>query len=813
MPAADLGREVVQAIRALRRTPSLVAIIVVCLGIGIGANSTVFSWMEEMVLRPIPAIRDPGQLVLVGTLAGKEQQSVSYPTYRDVRDGTRTLSGVAGFTMTRFGLQDPAHAASIAEPVWGTYASGNYFQVLGARPLLGRTLLPADESTGAAPVAVLGYGLWERRFAGDPAIVGKHIRLNGRDVTVVGVVPPSFTGTFAGLSFDVWVPITTMPVLGDDPGVLEQRGSRFFQLFGRRRPGVSLAQTRAEMAALGQHIASREPPGNQFGLDVVAWNAGPGERFMRPLLVVLLGVTGLVLLVVCSNVASLLLARGAARQRELGVRVALGASRGRLVRQLVIEGALLAAGGAVAAVAVAAWGRSILGAVMPGTTLPIVIDPHLDWRVLAFTVAISLGGCILFALLPALRTSRIDVVTALRTGASSVGGNSRLRMALVGAQAAFALTAIVCAGLFLRSLSAQRRVDPGFRDADHVLLFPIDLSLAGIPARVAQQRLTMQLLDRVRALPGVRSAAMAGQVPLGFEGWGTFQVRVPGYAARSDESMAILAARVTSGYFQTMGIAITDGRPLDDTDREGGATAVVVNEEFARRYFGGRPAVGERIDIGREATIVGVAHNGKYVFDRLDAPSPPVLYLAEPQFPTAQLVLHVHIARDATAIGAAVRRELVAAAPTLPIVSPLTLREYTAAALLPDRLGALMLSGLGAIALLLSAIGLYGRLAYAVAQRTREIGVRLAIGATPRQVTSVVLRDGLRLAGVGAGCGLLLAVAAGRALGAAIPRLAAIDLPILAGATAVLLLVALTASWLPARRASRTDLLTALRAE
>jgi predicted permease len=808
------------ALRTMRRSPGFTAIAVLALALGIGANATVFSWMQAFVLRPLPLVREPGQLVVLNTRTpGGYRWSVSYPSFAEWRAEARMVDGIAAMSMLQLSLRPDGAAA--AQPAWGTLVSANYFDLLGVRPHLGRTFLTSEESApNGAPVTVLSYGLWQRSFAGDPGIVGKQVLLNNQPFTVVGVAPQSFGGTWVGLAFDLWVPVTMQPALSTGGSRLDNHAARWLEVVARLKPGVTVAQARAELDAIQQRIGEIYPEDRGTGVAVRRFDEQGTQQWLRPIFIALLGVTGLVLLIACANIANLLLARAATRRREVGIRLALGASRGRLVRQLLTESGLLALLGGAAGVLVALWARPWLGALVPPTPAPIdtgLFAGPLDGRVIIFTMAATMLAALVFGLVPALRasggaprasgpalhTSGQTVAYLLRGGGGARGpARSRLGGGIVVAQIALTLVALVCSGLFLRSIDALRRVDPGFRDSGHLLLVSTDLHLAG-HTRESGGPLLDRLLERVRALPGVMAAAVASEVPLGFSSASSNTVAPEGYSARRDENMAVPFNVVTPAYFATMQAAIVHGREFDDGDRAGSLPVAIVNEAFAERYWPGEAAVGKRFDVGtgQMITVVGVAKTGKY--EKLDEPPYPFMYFPLAQTYTSALTLHVRVAGDPSALVSTLRSSFESLDPGLPFLQPRTMTENMGAAVLPQRMGALFLSILGTIALALAVVGLYGVMSYVVSQRTRELGIRMALGATQGDVMRGVLGSGARLAALGILIGAAGALAGGRLLASQLFGISPAD-PLTFAAIAILLAaVALLPTFLPSGRDSR----------
>jgi len=796
-------------------------IAVLTLALGIGANTTVFSWMEGLILNPFPAVRDPSRLVSVKiTTSAGMNGSMSYPEFAALRANARSVENLSAYQFYQFGLQDDARASS-AEPVWGVFASTDYFAALGVRPVLGRTFLPSDSVAGADPIVVLGNSLWRHRFASDPAVIGRRVRLNGHDATVVGVASPNFAGSFAGFDFDLWVPLSTYALLGDNADKLKTPNSWWLTVFARLKPGVSLEQARAELGVVGRQVAREYPDLGAKGATALPFEGGGARAMLRPMFTALLGVTSLVLLIVCANLGNLLIGRAAARRREIGVRAALGASRGRLTRQLFIECLVLAVPGAVLGVVIAAWGRSALGALMPATGFPLALDTPIDLRVLSFVVVLTVTAVLLFGLAPALRASRVDLAPVLKNGTPGAGlSRSRLRGALVVAQLALSLVAVVSAALFVRTLHALDRIDPGFHDGEHVLLVSTDFGFAGIRDAGVMRTTVDRLVERTAALPGVTAVAVADHVPMGLDSGDEWSVSVPGYTPRKDESMSVGATSITPSYFDVMRIPILRGRAIAASDPiEGSARAVVVNESFVTRFLAGREPIGASVLIGsgrQPAVIVGVAHNVVRGFDNISGLSgapDPAFYAAYAGSPVRGITLHVRTSGEPFALLPSVRRTIADVAPALPTLAPETVAEHAQGAFFLQRLGATVLGSLAGVALLLAALGLYGVTAHSVTERTHEVGVRVALGATARQVIETFLREGLRLTAFGLVIGALVALAVGQLLASQLYGVRGGDPLVLTGTALLLAVVSLIASYLPARRATRVDPIIALRAD
>lgn len=801
-----MWRDLRVGLRALRATPAVTLAILVSLGLGIGAVVTAFAWYEGWVLRPLPHVAAQDRLVWLNTRApGGGTWSVSYPTSRDWREQTRTLEDIATFSFEQVGLREEGST----ERLFSLLVSANYFDFLGVPLALGRGFRPEEEA-GAVPVAVLGHGYWQRRFEADSSIVGRVLNLGGTDYTVVGVAPPRFGGSYPGLTFDIFLPVTTLPYVAPQRRrQLEQRGSQWMEAFGRLAPGVTLTQAQAEADAIGQRLEATYPDEAMTPVLTPLAESGPSAT-MGPVLLAQLGITALVLLIACANVANLLLARATARQREIGIRLAVGAGRGHIVRQLLLESLLLAGAGGAAGLALAWWGRNLLMVFIPPAPFPLGSDLEISGRVIAFAAAVTIGTVLLFGLVPALRASRPALVPALREGAAGDGRGSRLRGALVAAQVSLSLVALVAAGLFVRGLQRAGAVDPGYADPDRLLLVDTDLRLAGTLDSTSARAMLDRALTHLATLPGVTGVAAAQFVPLGFGNNSSNGIRVEGYEPAEDENMSVQFSVVTPGYFTTVGMPIVRGRALDATDRAEGSAVAVVNEAFVRRYLSVGDPIGRRFRrSGRDVEIVGVARDAKY--RRLEEAAFPFIYLPHAQNYRTDLAFHVRTAGAPAPLVETLRRELAVVAPDLPFLDPRTLRQQMVPATLVQRIGAGVLGAFGGLALLLSGIGIYGVVAYSVARRTRELGVRLALGATPRQVIRLVVGQGVRLAAAGIAIGGLLALGAGQLLRSQLFGLNPAD-PLTFGTLVILLgAVAVAASLVPARRAARVDPVEALR--
>ena len=793
--------------RGFRRTPGVIAVIILSLGLGIGANATVYSWMEALLFHPLPAVPDAGRLVNVSAAAPDGSDwSLSYPAFVDWRQNARTVD-IAVADMTQLSLR----TGEQAERVWGVYVSGNYFNVLGISPLLGRPLHREDETAGA-PVAVISHSLWMRKFSGDSSIVGRRVVLNGSDVAIVGVTPAGFGGAQVGLNFDLWTPVTLEPVLAGRR-FLPDRGDRWLEVVGRLKEGTTLGQARADMNRVAAAVYQAHPEDPAPGAKIELLRDDGIQSILLPVFSALIGVTVLVLLIGCFNVANLMLARATARRKEISVRLAVGAGRSRIVRQLLTESVVLALMSGAAGIGLAIWAHGLFLALVPATPFPVTSELTLDYRTFLFALGVSLVTTLVFGLVPALRASRPDVLPALKDEAAAASsGRSRLRSALVVGQVSLSIISLIAAGLFLRSLQKAQAVDPGFEDQAHLLLIDTDLSLAGY-SDSAGAMVLKQLVERARTLPGVAEASVASMVPLGFGGSSSSGVTVQGYQPAEDENMSIEISRVGSDYFETMGIDLVAGRGITSQDRAGSVRVAVVNQAFAARYIGEKNPVNTLINAGGEEwiSIVGVARDGKYR-TLSEAPMPLIYFPIEQSWRDA-FTLHLRTRQAPAALIETVRQSFRAIDPDLPFLDPRSMSQHMGAALFANRLGGWLLAVFGLLALTLSTVGIYSVVSYSVSRRVREIGLRVALGAARKDVMRLIVGHSMRLVLIGLVIGGVLGVGVGQLLRSQLFGISPGD-PLTFGVVGVLLVgVALLASWLPARRAARIDPLVALKSE
>jgi predicted permease len=803
------------ALRRLRLSPGFTALAVLLLGLGIGATTTAFTLINTVFLRPPAQVRQPDRLVAVYTsdYSGPRFGTSSYADLLDYRAGTAGVLDLAGFTLRPLSVSSGAESFRTA----GELVTADYFGVLGVEPALGRFPATGEDPTAA----VISYGLWQRRFGGAADVVGRPLRLSGHGFTISGVAPRGFTGGTRGIGVEVWLPLEAVRLFepGRDP--LANRGWRALALTGRLRPGMELAEAGSRLSVVARRLHAEHPEAwaDVSGAARVVtalpeWEAriSPSIRgTVAALLALLMGVAALVLLICCANLANLLLARGSARRREMAIRLALGGGRGRLVRQLLVEGSVLALIGGVLGVLAAAWAAELLGRLRPPVPVPVSLDFGVDGRILLFALAVTTGVTLVATLVPALRATRLDAGEGLRsdTGAMPAGGRwFGLRDALVVAQVAVSLVVLAAAALFLASLGRATRIDPGFA-TERIALMRTELGVQGYD-EARGRRFYDELLRDVRALPGVEGAALAELVPLGLGRQRRF-IEVEGYEPAPGEEMEFGVNAVSTDYFRTMNVPLVRGRGFDERDRPGAVPVAVVNESFARRFWSGADPIGRRIVVhDTPHAIIGVARDGKYV--SLGEDPVPYYYLPWSQDYEPDMVLQVRTAGDPRALLPALAERARALDPDLPVETT-TIDEHLGFAILPQQLGATVLGAFGAIGLLLAALGLYGVISLLVTQRAGEIGLRIALGASAGDVRGMVVRRGMKLTAIGLALGLLGTLAAGRLAAGLLFGVSAADPAMLASVVLLFAGVALAASWIPARRAARLDPMRALRAE
>jgi predicted permease len=803
---AHAGRDVRHAFRMIARMPGLAAVVIVSIGVGIGVNTVVFSWIQAVLFKPLPGVSGAASFHAVEprTDAGL-YPGVSWREYGDLRERLGSFRDIIAFRMLPLYIGQGGQV----ERAYGLLVSDNYFSALGLRPAAGRFLRPEEvERTGAEPVAVISHGLWQARYGGAASAVGQTIRINSRDLTIIGVTPRGFQGTVIGLDFEVWLPATLAPSVINGSRELEDRSARGYSAIGKLQPHASRAQAQAELDAAMRHLAQAYPETNATlrGEVLPFWQSlrGP-RRFLAAALGALQAIMLLLLLAVCGNTANLVLARASARQREMGVRLALGAAPSRVVGLLLTENVVLAALGAALGAAIAVWGTQALR-IVPLSGLPIRFQTSVDAAGLAFAMILGVGCGLLFGAAPAVQLARVDPQLAFRSG-SRTAGRSRMRDVLMGIQVALAVVVLIVAALFFRSFMETRDTDPGFR-REGVLLAAYDL--AGRNSTQATNRaFADRLLDRVRALPYVEAAAIATSVPLDIHGLPSRVFTVEGRARTDAGFDQALTNTVTPGYFTVMGIPLRAGTDFADLKEAALPPQAIVNDEFVRRYLDGLEPLGRRLQArGRTFVITGVVRNSLY--NAFGEPATPIIYFSYRDSPSALGEIHLRTRPGAeTALVPDVRRVVRELDPELPVFNVRTLTDHVETNLLFRRVPARMFVVLGPLLLMLASIGIYAVVAYSVSLRRTEIGVRLALGATTRRVISQFVGENLGIIVVGAMTGWFIAFVVAVDF---IPD-GKIDVPVFVGVPAIFLLVATIACWLPARRATRTDPWIALRQE
>ena len=806
----QLAQDVRYALRNVRRSPGLACIAILTLAIGIGANTTLFTWVKAVLLRPVPGATDPASLsVAVVVSPDGVRHPWSYPDYRDVHDRATTFEPIAQADLFLSVAVD-GHP----ERAYGAIVSGNYFRVMGVGAVVGRVLTPDDDRTPSGhPVAVLSYPFWQRRFGGDPGIVGREIVVNNVPLTVVGVSQAGFIGSFMGTEIGVFLPIAMQPpITGSNR--LDARTNAWLMSWARARPGVSRARANAEIDAIVRQL-EREYPGPNEGRHaaIIAPRDAPfgAPVVLDTMLTVLSVVAMLVLALACANVANILLSRAVDRRREMGVRVSLGASRARLLRQLLTESMLLATAAGVASAVLVYWTSGLLMTFLPPLDAPVDLAIKVDGPTLIFALAISLVTGLLFGCAPAWQTSRVDSMTSLKDEGGRGGGATGrgLRSALVVIQVAVCLVLLVVGGLFMRSLAAARSIDPGF-DPQRQLSAAMELP-ASLYTPDAGRQLYDRVLARVTALPSVESAAFSRRLPLGFRSQSSARVQIEGYTPRNNEQPVIGYNVVSTGYFATMGIPIVRGRDFSSVDAANGQLAVVINETTAKRYWGERDPLGAAVQAGDTYVVIGIARDSKY--GTLDEPPQAHLYFNVAQRYVSGVILQVRTAGDPVSLAGPVREAIRAIEPALAVWDLRPVSSHMEQAYFAQRLGANILALMSGLALLLAAVGLYGVMAHAVSRRTQEIGIRLALGASARTVRRMVVTQGMKLTLIGLTIGLMAAFGAAKLLASLLPGIEPTDPVTFVIVPLVLLAVAFIATCVPAVRAARVDPMVALRCE
>lgn len=820
----NLIKDIRYGVRMLMKNPGVTLVAVVTLALGIGANTAIFSGVNAFLMKPLPVPR-PNELIRPMEVAEDKElnDEMSYPDFADYRAQSTSFVGLAAEDMVPVAID----TENQNDVIWGQVVSANYFDVVQVSPILGRTFAPdEDKIVGGSPVLVLGHSLWQRRFGSDASIVGKKVRLNNRQYEVIGVAPESFTGTKFALSMDFWTPISMAEELRRSPKLLEDRGSHWMNVIGRIKPGVTLDQASAELSGIATRLNEAYPNNRASGTQALVMIETDG-RFedlgstFKSGGAIAMAIVGLILLIACANVANLMLARAAARRKEIGIRLALGASRTRLIRQLLTESMLLSILGGGLGLLFAVWVTKLMDGFVPVLEYTIIKDFFaLDERALLFTLVVSLATGLIFGLAPALHSSNPAVVPVLKglpelqRGRRGLFARFTLRNVLVVAQVALSLMVLVCGGLFIKSFRKAQTMDPGFNNPNG-LIVTLSPQLVGYDNEQTRN-FYKQLVERTRNLPGVDFAGMARLMPLGDSSNSNGPVLKEGETLpRGSSGRTIMTNVIGPGYFKTMQIPFVEGRDFEERDQPKTQAAVVINQRMAEMLWPGESAVGKRFFIGTESRdayeVVGVVKTGKY---RSLAEEPrPFIYYSMTQFRPGNMALVVRSNVDPRGLVGAIRGQVQALDRNVPISAVKTMNDHLTYALWAPNMAASFSLAFGVLAVLLSAVGLYSVMAYVVSQRTREVGIRMALGAERSHVMKMITKQGMWLAGVGVVIGLLLALVLVRVVSALLIGVSGYDIGIFVIVSLLLATVALIACYLPARRATKVDPLIALRYE
>lgn len=815
-------KDIIYGIRMLTKNPGVTLVAIITLGLGIGANTAIFSAVNAFLMRPLPVPR-AGELVRPMEITEDREitDEMSYPDFLSYREQSTSFVGLTAEDMVQVALD----TENQNDVVWGQVVSASYFDVLDVKPILGRTFLPDEDKTiGANAVVVLSHSLWQQRFGADPNVVGKRVRMNDRQYEVIGVAPDYFTGTKFALALDFWTPMSMAEEIRRSPGLLAERGSHWMNVIGRLKPGVSLDQASAEMSAIATRINEAYPDDRASSTQAKVMTELDG-RFedmggvFQSGGAIAMAITGLVLLIACANVANLMLARASARRKEIGIRLALGANRARLIRQLLTESLLLAVAGGGLGLLLAVWVTELMQGFVPVLEYTIIKDFfRLDSRALVFTGVVSLVTGLVFGLAPAWQSSNPDVVPVLK-GLAEIPrrrrfGGITLRNGLVVAQVALSLVVLVSGGLFIKSFRQAQTMDPGFNNPNG-LIVSLNPSLVGYDNEQSRN-FYRQLVERARNLPGVEAASVTRLMPLGDSSNSNGPILKEGETLpRGSAGRNIMTTVVGPGYFNTMQIPFVAGRDFDERDHVKTQGVVVINQRMAEMLWPGESAVGKRIFIGAESRdaleVIGVVKTGKY---RSLAEDPrPFFYYTMGQRRPAGMALVVRANVDPRSLVGAIRGEVQAVDRRVPVYAVKTMTDHMTYALWAPNMAATFSLAFGVLAVLLSAVGLYSVMAYVVSQRTREVGIRMALGADRRHVLQMITKQGMRLAAVGVVIGMVLSLALVQVLSSLLIGVSGYDPLIFVLVPLLLGSVAFVASYLPARRATKVNPLVALRYE
>jgi predicted permease len=817
----NLIKDIRYGVRMLMKNPGVTLVAVVTLALGIGANTAIFSGVNAFLMRPLSV---PNAAELIRPLevdAGGLGDELSYPDYLDYSTQSTSFTGLAAEDM----ISAAVDAENQSDVIWGQVVSANYFDVLQVKPVLGRTFLPDEDKTlGANNVVVLSHSFWQRRLAADPNIVGKTVQLNNRGYQVIGVAPQTFVGTKFALALDFWTPMSMAEELRRNPGILADRGSHWMNVIGRLKPGVSLAQASAEINAIAARLNQAYPDARAGNTQAKVMTEVEGRwedlgGVFKSASAIAMAIVGLILLIACANVANLMLARAAGRRKEIGIRLALGANRARLVRQLLTESMLLSIAGGGLGLLLAFWVTDLMEGFVP--VLEYNVIPNffaLDSRALVFTLIISLATGLVFGLAPAWNSSNPALVPVLK---GEIEGAKRrrlkafgLRNVLVVAQVALSLVVLVCGGLFIKSFRKAQTMDPGFDNANGLVL-SLSPTLVGYEDEKARQ-FYKQVLERVSYVPGIEAVSFARTLPLGDSSNSNGPILREGETLpKGTPGRVIMTNVISPGYFRTMQIPILEGRDFEDRDAAKSQRVVIVNQKMAETLWPGESAVGKRITIGIENRdlweVVGVVKTGKY--RTLAEDTKPFFYYSIGQRRPSPMLMVVRGNVDPRSLVGAVRTEVQAIDRRVPLSGVKTMDQHKTYALWAPNMAASFSVAFAVVAILLSAVGLYSVMAYVVSQRTREVGIRMALGANRNDVMKMITRQGMRLAAIGVVIGLLLSLALAQVLSSLLIGISGYDVTTFILVPVLLATVALVACYLPARRATKVDPLVALRYE
>jgi len=805
-----LLRDLRYGIRSLLKRPGFTAVTIIILALGIGANTTVFSLMDAVLLRSLP-VRNANEIVEIATrtTGGGLHPDFSYPLYAAMRESNSELAGMIAYADSSFGLS----AGDQTERLRGEYVSANYFDVLGVRPSTGFTFTRDDERPGAQQVAVISYALWNRRFGGDPSVVQKTIALNGRTFSVIGVAPRTFSGLVRGMGADVWITLPHVAELENSPERMTSVTSSWLALVGRLRPQFTIQQAQALMTA--RLPSGFEAARGSGSWDVVLTKAAGGNdiyvaELSRPLTMLFVAV-GLILAIACANIAGLMLVRAQARGREIGIRLALGASRLRIISQLLTESLLLAVAGGSLGLIIAIWTTDLASGLRTTIGGALRLDVSLNSRVLIFNLAVSVLTVLWFGLAPALKATRFDLVPVLKDVTNMSGRRRRpsAHSVLVVTQVTLALVLLASAGLFLQSVGNLRAIDKGF-SGDKVLAMSLDMELQGYDKNRGKN-FYAGVLDNVSTLPGVQSVTLASTLPV--TAGGMRMQRPENFTKPAvNERISIDVVRIAPRFFETIGLPLLRGRDFRALDTEKSTPTIIVNEAMAQKFWPGADPVGRAFNDGDTTfEVVGVARDTKY--RDLRERSRMTMYRPLTQFYSSGVNLLVRTTSDPTPLAPTIQNRLRLLEPALAVFNIRTLSEHVDRSLYAERMQSLLLSVFSVLALVLTAVGIYGVIAFTVAQRTREVGIRMALGAQKKDVLKLILIRGMLLAAWGTGMGLIGCYWLSRLVSNQLYGVSAHDPATLVTVAALLIVVALSASYIPARRATKVDPLVALRYE